>query len=156
MPTHQLTLNSDLYAAADLGLLIGQFSSNNRISNIIPYTVNQLGVASNMRMSVWVGQAGGTFFNYGIQTSNQTRGTVSVSYPWTQTSTTSGVNIGITRQSFDNYIGNIDVVANAIYPWNFNYWYDPVNAIFFNTAAVSLSIADITVWNSGYLIAYWK
>ena len=156
MAMNTMPSNVDINVALTIGQLIGQNVSNCRWSQIVPYTVPSLGLSTNLAINPWDGYANYDFFNFPIQTANQSWGTVSFTYPWSETSATSSVNIGSNRQSFDPYVGNIDVSANAIYPKTFWYWHDPINNIFWYTAVVSLSTSDSTVINNGYLRAYFK
>lgn len=51
-------------------------------------------------------------------TSNATKGTVSITYPWSETSTA----VGVTKQVFTGVYSYITIRVNVAYGYSFSYW----------------------------------
>jgi hypothetical protein len=104
--------------------LIGTFGqyynrSSNSFSGIFGSATYPNRALSNLNMN-YVG--GGFCFYLNIATSNSTKGSVSITYPWTETSSGTSL-IGHNRQSFSGAFGYINIQCNVTYPYTFKGWY---------------------------------
>jgi hypothetical protein len=64
-----------------------------------------------------------TLLYVNIASSNATRGSVSITYPFSETSSGTS-NIGNDRQVLASYYGYIGIQANTNYPYSFIGWYE--------------------------------
>ena len=139
MPVLYLPSATDIEVPTYFTPLIGVSSSNVSFKNVLEDTDPQIGLTTNLALNYYTGVAGGyTLFNLAIKSSNGSRGFVSVTYPWSQSSTGTAT-IGNTKQAYEYYGATIDISATGIYPFNFSYWYESSSATAYYNSNLSFS-----------------
>jgi hypothetical protein len=94
--------------------------SSNAFSGIFGSSTYPLQSLSNMTVSYYQSS---TYLIYcNIASSNSTKGSVSITYPWSETSSGTST-IGNNRQATEYYYGSISINANTNYPYTWNGWY---------------------------------
>ncbi len=104
--------------------LIGTFGqyynrSSNSFSGIFGSATYPNRSLSNLNMN-YVG--GGYCFYLNVATSNSSAGSVSITYPWSETSSGTST-IGNNRQTLTYVFGYIAIVCNVTYGYTFKGWY---------------------------------
>lgn len=66
--------------------------------------------------------SGGYLFYLNIASSNSTKGSVSITYPWSETSSGTSL-IGNNRQVYTSIYGYIAISCNVVYGYTFKGWY---------------------------------
>lgn len=96
----------------------------------------------------------GRFFNIGFRTSNSSRGTCAINFPWSET--TVGTNYaGLTRQNFDQSRPYLSIKATRIYPFVFQYWQDDFTFTRYYTATLNIYPNDALITSGTTITAYF-
>jgi hypothetical protein len=77
---------------------------------------------SNLNINYYGGNPSVYVFWMNLASSNSTKGSVSITYPWSETSSGTSL-IGHNRQSFSGAFGYINIQCNVTYPYTFKGWY---------------------------------
>jgi len=85
-----------------------------------------------------------------IASSNSTKGSVSITYPWSETSSGTGL-IGHNRQSFSGAYNYISIQCNVTYGYSFKGWYTLPSGGTLITCANSVNIYP----TDGYISTVW-
>lgn len=102
---------------ATYGQYYGRSSSS--FSGIFNFSTYPNRALSNLNMRY---VSAGYCFYMNIATSNPTKGSVSITYPWSETSVTTSL-IGYNRQVLTQIYNYIDVRCNVNYGYTFTGWY---------------------------------
>ena len=157
MPVHALPSSTDINVATDFTPLIGLPSNADVIfSEVLINTDPQIGDPDNYGLSQYYNQGGYLFFNMPVRTHNSTRGSVQITVPWFQNSTTTAF-IGDTRQGFEAYSGTFDFSAVANYPYSFDYWRENNTFTFYYSQSISFNPYDAEMQDPGaFFTAYFS
>jgi hypothetical protein len=77
---------------------------------------------SSLNIDYYGGSPSVYVFFLNIATSNSTKGSVSITYPWSETSSGTA-NIGNNRQAFSGAYNYINIQCNVAYGYTFKGWY---------------------------------
>jgi hypothetical protein len=110
--------------ASNRGLIstFGQYynRSSNTFSGILGTATYPQRSSSNLNISYY--GSGSFLYWINIATSNSTKGSVSITSPWSETSSGTST-IGNNRQAFSGAFGTIAIQCNVNYGFTFNGWY---------------------------------
>ena len=85
-----------------------------------------------------------------IATSNSTKGSVSITNPWSETSSGTST-IGNNRQVYSGVYGSMGITCNLTYPYVFNGWYTAASG----GTAIAYSLSENISPNHPYINSTW-
>ena len=138
--------------ASNRGLIstFGQYynRSSNTFSGIFGTATYPNRALSNLNIDYY----SSTYYLYwiNIATSNATKGSVSITSPWSETSAGTST-IGNNRQVYSGVYGSMGITCNLTYPYVFNGWYTAASG----GTAIAYSLSENISPNHPYINSVW-